>query len=1392
MAEDVRQSLDRKTKAVLKNDVQDGHELEALQSAQQQLLAIQAEQGQNLNVARAESNAEINNRNVLRQAGMAGMAVQAENQEQQQQPVQFNPQTRAILTKYGMGQPKIQKAQSHTQQVTKQNVVINNNTTNTTTNNVSVPGPVQGRELTFKKPDPKTSSMGQFKSWLDQSFAKQEEEGKKRDFEYKRREWSLTRSANKMMKKIEDIGRTMGERLDPRRIGSTWTSQLKSLLFVFGFGLLASNWSKILLKVAGIENKIKSFLKYFGVGEKGMSEFHSQVVRLFGGDPQRENALIAFQRLLLGTNVGTKADLGLFGLMKEWLGNRMKDRQEAVKLVKFPEIDLKDIPSTLKSVASYLSNVLVALTTGSSQAAKNQIGSDIVAKGVQSALGEDRWKSGFLNAIFGDGADNARGGGLNYTNNQIYKYDKKSGKRVSYHTKYQLGDADLTVKDVNGKTLRQFNPLRDLDEEGNLDYHGSVAQLRDLDWTINERAKEGKIDSAQVIGGLLRLKDSATAKGKIPVDPETLRKFFYARELQAFKNSGDIKTKRYKYVLADKTDKEYMLYDGGADAAATLGKNLFISKLLGATGATDLPLVDSAVNMSLRSYNGHENLNYALGNWFHQGDILDAVSKGINKALAKDKYPKLVPIDDPRPALEYEGIKDFYLYEVSPKVIQKLADKITKKQNVELDEGNQEFTTGIETALENKAKEAGSKIVSRDTKDSIKSQYNQVNEFENKKQERDEEYNIKFDESRAGKAKEEATKLIDTAKEKLGGLAGVVKSEVLGAAENATDFLSKKTGLFKNMATTARRGGYIAHRLKNELKLTDEQVAGIMGNLMVESSTFDTKAVGDNGAAIGIAQWHAPRQAAAKKLLGKDLKDANLEEQTTFLIHELNNDKVLGAESYNGKTYGKKDQRFVDMLKEQTNAADSAIAVDLLFERSDGEHRKQRIAYAKAFVNDKSIYGLDGEDTTTSSSSGGSSESSEEEKPEKPKGLVETFRENVTNWLGSFGLSGFDSGKYIDVSGITGPPSEEFDRPDYSYKGPITSEFKNYFEYKYNHGNLKPGMRYSQWIEEVRKVTGSLPQDLKLDTKADKAREEKLKKDSFYNFFTDSPENVNYKEYVKKYGNRISFKEWQERVKNKTGFYPQELLEKKLKRKVDSQELLGNEVSSETKDVMKKYEKPELMGGEMNLASLDFTKQEDLDKLQNIYNDYQKEYIQSKLQSGNESYNSYVAARLQGQTHEQAISGLGITDKTVLADLNSNYNKTAFEFNQEFGKKYNTQITPETMEALATNTTIEKDKEDQAVIDSKKMAESLANILDPDKYRESKKTAEEKQTEALNTMIEILAKIANGQKLGNELSRKIAEISATNVDVAQTTVNAIISTAKTSRPGTIEVVASAT
>ena len=48
---------------------------------------------------------------------------------------------------------------------------------------------------------------------------------------------------------------------------------------------------------------------------------------------------------------------------------------------------------------------------------------------------------------------------------------------------------------------------------------------------------------------------------------------------------------------------------------------------------------------------------------------------------------------------------------------------------------------------------------------------------------------------------------------------------------------------------------------------TKEQAAGIVGNIQKESM-FNYKALGDNGKAFGLAQWHPDRQANFKKAYG--------------------------------------------------------------------------------------------------------------------------------------------------------------------------------------------------------------------------------------------------------------------------------------------------------------------------------------------------------------------------------------------------------------------------------------------------------------------------------------------------------------------------------------------
>jgi len=69
---------------------------------------------------------------------------------------------------------------------------------------------------------------------------------------------------------------------------------------------------------------------------------------------------------------------------------------------------------------------------------------------------------------------------------------------------------------------------------------------------------------------------------------------------------------------------------------------------------------------------------------------------------------------------------------------------------------------------------------------------------------------------------------------------------------------------------------------------TREQAAGIVANLTAESQR-NPHAVGDNGQAIGVAQWHPDRQANFARVFGKSLSSASRREQYDFVDWELRN-----------------------------------------------------------------------------------------------------------------------------------------------------------------------------------------------------------------------------------------------------------------------------------------------------------------------------------------------------------------------------------------------------------------------------------------------------------------------------------------------------------------------
>ena len=119
---------------------------------------------------------------------------------------------------------------------------------------------------------------------------------------------------------------------------------------------------------------------------------------------------------------------------------------------------------------------------------------------------------------------------------------------------------------------------------------------------------------------------------------------------------------------------------------------------------------------------------------------------------------------------------------------------------------------------------------------------------------------------------------------------------------------------------------------------TKAQAIGIAANIEAESK-FKTNAVGDGGKAYGVAQWHPDRQRKFQEVYGKNIREANFQEQLEYVNWELNNtEKKAGA-----------------IIRQTQTAASAAAAVDQYYERSSGAHRQIRINLAEKYARGEGL-----------------------------------------------------------------------------------------------------------------------------------------------------------------------------------------------------------------------------------------------------------------------------------------------------------------------------------------------------------------------------------------------------------------------------------------------------
>ena len=204
--------------------------------AREELQGIESERAANLERQKIMMQSQQSQMNTMREAAILGASgmVAASNPKQvalASQAAAMNPGTQAILQKYGVKPGKPQTTQSSRTQssVSQGNIrtTTTNNTTTNTRNEIKIVQPqIPMRQQQIPMRDNAQSDMNKFKAWLDSSFAKQQNQFEIQQKEYRKREWNLARNSAKLFNKLADSTKSLGEKMDPKNMGSTLGGQL--------------------------------------------------------------------------------------------------------------------------------------------------------------------------------------------------------------------------------------------------------------------------------------------------------------------------------------------------------------------------------------------------------------------------------------------------------------------------------------------------------------------------------------------------------------------------------------------------------------------------------------------------------------------------------------------------------------------------------------------------------------------------------------------------------------------------------------------------------------------------------------------------------------------------------------------------------------------------------------------------------------------------------------------------------------------------------------------------------------------------------------------------------------------------------------------------------------
>ena len=400
----------RKIDKMSSERVTPGNELGDLAEVQNQVNAVNAERMNNLAQERIESQSVQETNTNLRTAveiatDDSGNVIQQPQRTLPASSGNLRPETRALLANYGVN-PNITETNNrksttnssrnstsrtspgtgNVSNVTNINNVTNN-TTNTETKVEIRKGGIETAtpQIPIPVPQPQATNTAKFKAWLQNVFSKQNERYEINRREYDKKEYSLRRTSEKLMKKFGEVSKSVASRLDPSNMGKTFGSQMKVFVVLLGAMLLTKFWNPLRESLKKFENDFKIV---FGLsdghtkaGDTVLGKINTAISKFFG-DEKAE-----------GSFFGSIADSFKSGINELWDNIKLffEERAESAKAA----WNSSNPGFSINGQIERLGNTLVAALGGSNAAANRAI-----QKEAESSLVEEKtWRNSDVSGV---------------------------------------------------------------------------------------------------------------------------------------------------------------------------------------------------------------------------------------------------------------------------------------------------------------------------------------------------------------------------------------------------------------------------------------------------------------------------------------------------------------------------------------------------------------------------------------------------------------------------------------------------------------------------------------------------------------------------------------------------------------------------------------------------------------------------------------------------------------------------------------------------------------------------------------------------------------------------------------------------------------------------------